>query len=83
MTKFEQYMLNPGNEFRSPAEIVEHAGLSPAQKVQILNQWKNEVEQLQAATAENMPGPIPEGLIKEINQALAMLARYQAPDDHS
>jgi len=74
MTSFEEYMLNPGKAFNSPAEVVQHAGLSAAQKVRILQQWKNEIEQLKVATAENMPGPMPEGLMKEINKALDRLA---------
>jgi hypothetical protein len=78
MTKFEEYMRHPGDAFGSPAEIVGHAGLSAEQKVKILRQWKDEVEQLQAATAENMPGPMPEGLMKEINEALEALAPYLA-----
>lgn len=75
MGKFEDYMRNPGAAFRSPAEILEHAGLSPAQKAQILRQWKDDVEQLQVATAENMPGPEPVGLLKKINAALEALDR--------
>lgn len=74
MKSFEEYMRNPGKAFNSPAEVVQHAGLNAAQKIRILQQWKDEVEQLQAATAENMPGPMPEGLMKEINKALEGLA---------
>jgi hypothetical protein len=54
---FASAMKNPGRNFASPEALEEDTGFSPAQKLAILRQWKDQLEQLMTATAENMPGP--------------------------
>jgi hypothetical protein len=53
--KLDNYRSNPAEHFRSPDLVVEHPSLSADDKKEILTSWKDELMQLQAATAENMP----------------------------
>ncbi|MGE4072877.1 MAG: hypothetical protein AB7E72_17045 [Lysobacterales bacterium] len=53
--KLDDYRSNPAEHFRSPDLVVKHPSLSADDKKEILTSWKDELMQLQAATAENMP----------------------------
>jgi hypothetical protein len=54
---FAGAMKNPGRTFGSPEVLESSAELSAEQKHAVLLQWKDQLEQLMVATAENMPGP--------------------------
>lgn len=55
---FQEALKDPGKMFRGNPEAVEaSSGFDAAQKRAILAQWKDQIEQLQRATGENMPGP--------------------------
>lgn len=50
-------MKNPGRTFGSPEALEASTELDAAHKYAVLVQWKDQLEQLMTATAENMPGP--------------------------
>lgn len=54
---YQQALKNPGKLFASPEAVESSAGFDAEQKRAILIQWKDQLEQLQRATNENMPGP--------------------------
>ena len=53
----EKAMKNPGKVFGSPEALQASKELTPDEKRAILKQWKDQLQQLQAADDENMPGP--------------------------
>lgn len=53
---FQSYMRDPTEHFDSPEEVETHAELSLEQKLEILESWKLDEEELQVATEENMQG---------------------------
>jgi hypothetical protein len=74
----EAAMKNPGATFGTPEVLEATRGLSTEQKRAILMQWKDQLQQLQTADDENMPGPeAPHGgiaeLLKRVTTVLARL----------
>ena len=62
---YEQAMKNPGRMFESPEQLEASIAFDDSQKRNILRQWKDQLEQLQRATYENMPGPESNGISAE------------------
>jgi len=55
---YREALKNPGKMFAGAPENLESSTeFDTAQKRAILLQWKDQLEQLQRATNENMPGP--------------------------
>ena len=54
---FASAMKNPGRTFGSPEALEASGELSAGQKLAVLVQWKDQLQQLMVATEENMPGP--------------------------
>jgi hypothetical protein len=54
---FQQALKNPNKLFASPESVETSTEFDAAQKRAILVQWQDQMEQLQRATNENMPGP--------------------------
>jgi hypothetical protein len=50
----EQAMKNPGSVFGTPEALSQSRDLTPEQKRTVLLQWKDQLEQLQAADEEGM-----------------------------
>jgi hypothetical protein len=53
--KLGDYKSNPTKHFPTPESVLDHPSLSSDDKKEILLSWKDELMQLQSATAENMP----------------------------
>lgn len=49
-------VLDPANEFTSPADVVSDPRLSREDKQRILESWARDAKLLSQAEAENMPG---------------------------
>jgi hypothetical protein len=54
---FVSAMMKPGRSFDSPEALEASADLTAEQKLAVLRQWKDQLQQLMVATEENMPGP--------------------------
>lgn len=54
---FGKAMKNPATTFGTPEAVEAAEGLTHEQKHAVLLQWKDQLQQLMAATDENMPGP--------------------------
>jgi hypothetical protein len=54
---FKEAMKNPARQFASPEAVKAAADLDTVQKLALLRQWKDQLQQLLVATEENMPGP--------------------------
>jgi hypothetical protein len=79
----EAAMKNPGATFGTPEVLEATKGLSTEQKCAILTQWKDQLQQLQTADDENMPGPeAPHGgtaeLLKRVATVLGRLDSKRA-----
>lgn len=78
---FEQAMKNPGASFGSPEALYASNEFSAEQKLAILRQWQNQLEQFQHADDENMraPGP-PTGVtgecLRRVTDLLSELAAH-------
>ena len=76
----EAAMKNPGATFGTPEVLEASKGLNTEEKRAILLQWKDQLQQLQTADDENMPGPEAEAqhggtaeLLKRVTTVLARL----------
>jgi hypothetical protein len=78
---FDQAMQNPGASFGSPELLYGSTEFSAEQKLAILRQWQNQLEQFQHADEENMraPGP-PTGAtgecLRRVTDLLSELAAH-------
>ena len=70
---------DPSRHFETPAQVVEHDGLTPEQKVAVLRQWEVDAREMQVAEEENMGGG-ESGLLTDVTRALEALG---APPLHS
>lgn len=80
--KNEDWKLNPGDHFDTPAQVLETSELSDAVKIEVLTNWANEIRQLQVAEEENMRGA--PGLAEQlaaVEQALLSLGREDRSHD--
>ena len=55
--KLEDILQDPAEVYNKPQEVLADGNLSDEEKCKVLAQWKYDAEELQTATAENMPGP--------------------------
>lgn len=69
----DKALLDPGAVFDSPGEIVEHDGLTAAQKTEILRRWYYDEAEVDVAGEEGMPGADDNVLAGRILQALEQL----------
>jgi len=53
----DQALRDPGSIFAGPEAVVEHPGLSLAQKLEILRSWEYDAAELAVAEEEGMRGP--------------------------
>ena len=53
---FEEALKDPASYFDSPQDVVDAAGLEPAQRIEILKRWESDARLLMVASDENMPG---------------------------
>jgi len=72
-------MKNPGATFGTPEVLEASSDVSTEHKRAILLQWQDQLQQLQTADDENMPGPeAPHGgtgeMLKRVTTVLARLS---------
>lgn len=53
---YEKALLNPADTFGDPQDVVAHNDLAREQKVEILERWKHDAEELVTASGEGMSG---------------------------
>ena len=68
----EEALLDPAAVFATPEEILDHAGLRPEQKVEILRRWAYDAAEVAVAVEEGMRGE-DNGLLRRILLALEQL----------
>lgn len=70
---FEEAKLHPDKYFKSPVEVLSQIQWSDAQKIEVLIQWQNELQQEEDALAEGMPGKDEAEHLEEIGILIAQL----------
>ena len=75
---YEEALKDPGRFFDMPDEVVNAAGLTREQKLEILKRWESDARQLMVASDENMPGGEPQQL-----QAVQNAMRALGADPHA
>ena len=73
-TTIQQAKQSPSETFQDPGEVLENPDFTDDQKLKILTQWKDEAEQLEAATAEGMDRG-GASMLRSINLALESLKK--------
>ena len=68
----EQALLDPASVFASPEEVVDHPGLTLAEKIGMLRSWEYDAAEVAVAEEEGMQGPETD-LLRRILLALADL----------
>jgi hypothetical protein len=73
----DKAMKNPASVFGTPEALMESKEFTPQQKREILLQWKDQLEQLQAADDENMQGgdAAEEATADDLRRVTDLLAR--------
>lgn len=67
---YEKALLNPADTFDDPQDVVSHDELSREQKVEILERWKHDAEELVTASGEGMDGGDARPALKRVSKAL-------------
>ena len=65
-------MEAPASVFATPEEVLEHAELTSAQKIEILRRWQYDAVEIDVAVDEGMPGD-DDPLLRRIMLALGTL----------
>ncbi|MBW6398603.1 hypothetical protein KPL78_12130 [Roseomonas sp. HJA6] len=65
----ERALLDPASVFATPEAVLDHAALTPTQKVEILQRWAYDAADVSVAIEEGMPGA-EETLLRRITLAL-------------
>ncbi len=75
MIRKDKLMTDPEDVFQKPRDVLENEELSDDQKVVVLVQWQDEIQQRMVAEEEAMPGEDPDDaeLLQEIHEALTTL----------
>ena len=56
---YDKALLDPADVFETPEEVLQHAELSKAQKVEILRRWEYDASEVAVAEEEGMQGDKP------------------------
>lgn len=78
----EQAILDPASVFAKPAEVAQHAGLTTAQKLEILARWRLDAALIETAEAEGMPDRGEPSLLEEV-LAAERLVRSRMPQQQA
>jgi len=76
---FDQALLDPSTVFSRPSMVVEHAGLSREQKIEILRRWAYDESEIAVADEEGMP----DGKPLVLDEVLLALERLGVDIDQS
>ena len=68
----ERALQDPAGTFDTPEAVLREPGLTADQKRRILEQWKQDAQQLEEAAAENMAGGEP-NMLHRVSEALVQL----------
>jgi hypothetical protein len=68
----DRALLDPGSVFASPEEVVDHAGLTPAEKIGVLRSWEYDAAEVAVAEEEGMQG-LENDLLRRVLQSLDRL----------
>lgn len=71
-------MLAYSGNYTSPQELVLDEDLSVQEKIEMLEQWRDDKEALLRASDDGMPGNARPGLLREITKALIALQELSA-----
>ena len=71
---FDAVLANPAAVFPNPEAVLARRDYSHAQRLQILQRWQQDAEELSVAEEEDMAGGEP-SLIERVSAALARLER--------
>ena len=76
IVRIDDLMRDPASIFNTPADLAEDPGITRAQKIAALRQWKDEIEQRLIAEAEAMTGNSESAeQLKQVSDALNSLGR--------
>lgn len=65
-------------KYKTPTELMRDEGLSRDEKVEMLEQWRDDKEALMRASEEGMPGDDRSHVLKKITKALISLQEDSA-----
>ena len=76
-------IINPSKYFQRAEDVLADAELSTSEKIELLNNWANELRQLQAAEEESMAADTNNNAAKlsSVEQALLKLGAESEPHD--
>jgi hypothetical protein len=76
----DRAMKNPGSVFSTPEALSQSSELAPGQKRALLLQWKDQLQQLQAADEEGMQksGPAAGTTAELLARVTSVLSRIEA-----
>lgn len=75
----DQALLDPSSVFKSPEDVLSHAALTEAQKIEILRRWEYDAAEVCVAVEEGMPGD-ESGVLRRILLALDQLTGGVDPE---
>lgn len=67
---YEKALLNPADAFSDPQDVVASKDLTREQKVEILERWKHDAEELVVASGEGMAGGDARPALRSVTKAL-------------
>jgi len=67
---YEKALLNPADTFGDPQDVVASQDLTREQKVEILERWKHDAEELVVASGEGMSGGDAQPALRRVTKAL-------------
>ena len=94
---FEEALLDPTAIFRNPRDVLQRAGITRSQKIEILRRWEYDARALEVAEEENMAGTQLSDVLDRVLNALHALGaspdlehtppiklggHYRKPADH-
>jgi hypothetical protein len=74
---YEDALLDPAAAFATPQAVVDDAGLTREQKIELLRRWQYDADEMDVAEEEGMAGGEP----SRLSQVLAALKRLGATMD--
>lgn len=78
MKLIDKALENPAATFRTPGDVVQSAGLTREQKIEVLRRWEYDARQLEVAQEENMTADTP-GVLSDVLKALLALGADEHP----
>ena len=80
-TLLQQILINPGDYFEYPEDIMSRDDFTHAEKLTILKIWADDLMLLEIATSENMGGPDPT-LLQRVLMCIENLHLEKGTESH-